>query len=92
MAGYDPKRARPATDAPADEPAQVDALLGDVPPAEQVDEPERLTEPAPAPAATPRPVLEVPPVPDAPSSRVLVIAGVATAAVALFVLLRRRRR
>jgi hypothetical protein len=31
MAGYDPKRGRPATDAPDDEPAPVDALLGDVP-------------------------------------------------------------
>ena len=108
MAGYDPKRARPATDAPDDEPAPVDALLGDTPAADRrpraglVDSPRPSARPSAraavdrAGAGRPRPrrvpVLEVPPAPDAPSSRVLVVAGVAAAALAAIFLLRRRRR
>jgi MYXO-CTERM domain-containing protein len=93
MAGYDPKRARPATDAPADEPAPVDALLGETEASSTTARPAPATDPSPAPppAVTPRPV-EPLPGPEGSTGRIVVVAGVAAATVAAILLIRRRRR
>jgi hypothetical protein len=102
MSGYDPKATRPpAVDADIDDPAPVDALLDpNIPPAPAAPAPVVIpdstpepTPPAPPPTGAPIPS-EVPvaPAPDRLTARLAVVGGVAAAAVAAVLLVRRVRR
>jgi hypothetical protein len=87
MSGYDPKRNRPPVEPiDLDAPAPVDALLNPDIPAPDIKPPVVVPDP-PIPVDVP-----VAPAPDRLTARLAIVGGVAAAATAAILLIRRSRR